>query len=744
MSNRIGRFEIVSQLGQSSFATVYKALDTESQQTVALKVVDLSKVRDRAALVKQVFEESDKAKHLNSHNIAGLYGVGDEGDQLLASIEYVQGNSVGTTLARKDGFSIWDLQDIARQICHALDHAQVHGVVHHSLEPSKIMVQWDGQVKVLGFGISTMNSSAMDLSVAPEILHYSSPEQVRGEACDHRSAIFSLGAVLYEMATEQKAFAGETSEQVRKAILETTPPLPPRLKANLNPGLSDLIMKALAKSPEERYHSGQDLVRDLENCKVSANKKTAPAPVIQKAKAQAAAAGASATAPSSSKPKITASAAAPASAKPKFAVDPMMAQESDNAGPAGSFSEISELPPLKETYTPPPAAVEPEPEVAEPLPQVVLGKRVEEKPKVQVREVAQKAVTEIRGTPPKLFLYAITVAVVVIAAIVTGIMLHNYLEDRIQSDASSVVAPAAKPVPVPVALPAPAQPVPSAPTPAVDASQGQAEPEEQQAAASEPAAPAVARRGRGRKQKQAAPAVAAAELTITSTPAGAQIAFDGNALCETPCTLTGIAPGQHTVTASKSGYGSEARSISMASGQNGTITMQLGSLAARLSIASTPSGAVILLDGKDSGKLTPAVLALEKPGTHQIAVRRYGYLEQGASVNTEAGQTTNLSLNLKPLGNTDDIRPAGGKFLKVFGKGGGSSEMGIVSVKTQPKGAQIMVNTRVLDKTSPFDFYLNPGTYVIDITMSGYKSVHRVINVAQQEKVAMEVTLSPE
>jgi serine/threonine-protein kinase len=740
MSNRIGRFEIVSQLGQSPFATVSKAIDTESQQTVALKVVDLAKVKDRSALVKQVFEESDKAKPLNSHNIAALYGVGDEGDQLLASIEYVQGNSVGTTLARKDGFSIWDLQDIARQVCHALDHAHVHGVIHHSLEPSKIMVQWDGLVKVLGFGISTMNSSAMDSSAAPEMLHYSSPEQVRGEPCSNRSALFSLGAVLYEMATEQRAFPGETADEVRKAILESTPPLPVRLKANLNPGLSDLIMKALAKSPQERYQSGQDLVRDLENNKTSATKVTAQ-PVIQKAKAQAAAAGASAAAPSVSKPKITASAAA-SPAKRKFAVDPMMAQESENAGSSASFSEISELPPLKETYTPPSPSGGPE--LPEPQPQVVLGKRIEEKPKVQVREVAQKAVSEIRGTPPKLFLYAIAVAVVVIAAIVTGIMLHNYLEDRIQSDGLSLAAPVAKPAPAPVTPAAPAQPGAAEPAPAAETSQPQPEPEQLQPAAPELAASPVARKARGKKQKQAAAAVAGAELSITSTPAGAQIVFDGNALCQTPCTLTGIAPGQHTVSAAKSGYGSEARNITMASGQNGTIALQLGPLAARLSVASTPSGAVILVDGKDSGKLTPAVLTLEKSGAHTILLRRYGYLEQSASVNSEAGQTANLSLNLKALGNTEEIRPAGGKFLKVFGKGGGSSEMGIVSIKTQPKGAQITVNNRVLDKTSPFDFYLNPGTYVIDITMSGYRSVHRVINVAQQEKVAMEVTLSPE
>src|SRR5436305_10896607 len=169
MSDKIGRFEIISQLAQSPLATVHKALDTESQQTVALKVVRLDQVKDRATLLKQTFEEADQAKPLSSHNIAALYGSGDEGDLLLAAAEYVQGNSVATTLARKDGFSIWDLQDIARQICHALDHAQVHKVVHHSLEPAKIMVQWDGMVKVLGFGISSMNAMASASSAVPEI-----------------------------------------------------------------------------------------------------------------------------------------------------------------------------------------------------------------------------------------------------------------------------------------------------------------------------------------------------------------------------------------------------------------------------------------------------------------------------------------------------------------------------------------------------------------------------------------------
>jgi serine/threonine protein kinase len=754
MSNKIGRFEIVSQLAESQTATVYKALDTETQQTVALKVISLDKAKDRAGLLKRVFEESDQSKPLNSHNIAVLYGVGDEGDQLLAAAEYVQGNSVATTLARKDGFSIWDLQDIARQVCHALDHAQVHHVVHQSLEPAKIMVQWDGLVKVLGFGISTMSAHSVEASGVPDILHYASPEHVRGQACDHRSALFSLGVILYEMATEQKAFAGQTTEQLRSAILETTPPLPVRLKANVNPGLSNLIMKAISKSPDERYQSGQELVRDLEQCKAGVNAAAAVS-VAAVQKTKAAVAGVAGTSPkplskpapaANLPPKATASTApvTQPTAKPNFAVDPMVAEGSGPAGPAsGSFSEISKLPPLKEVYVgPPPMPASEVPEISEPLPGVDLKKWQPDKAKVQVREAAQKAVTEIRKTPPKLFLSALAVVVVLIAAILAGISIRNYLEERVQSESDTAT---------PAVSPAPADSLQTAKTtsrtpPPASSQLEAAQPDAAQPEAGEPAAPTPARSSDGQRKARSrpAPAVLTAQLSVSSNPAGAQIAFDGNALCQTPCTLTGIAPGQHVVAASKSGYGHESRTIALSSGAKSSLTIDLNQLAARLSIASTPAGAVILIDGKDSGKLTPAQFSLEKPGTHMVLLRRYGYLEETSSASTEAGQTSNVTLALKPLGSTDEIRSAGGKFKKVFGRGDASSSMGIVSVKTQPKGAQIMVNNRVLDKTAPFDFYLNPGTYLIDISMSGYRSIHRVINVEQQERVAIEEALSPQ
>jgi hypothetical protein len=160
-------------------------------------------------------------------------------------------------------------------------------------------------------------------------------------------------------------------------------------------------------------------------------------------------------------------------------------------------------------------------------------------------------------------------------------------------------------------------------------------------------------------------------------------------------------------------------------------------------VSSTPPGGAIVIDGRDTGRLTPTLFSFDRPGTHTVAVKRSGYLEETSTVNVQSGQAANASVTLKRLGETEEIRGAGGKFKKVFNRGSASS-MGIVSVKTQPKGAQILVNNRALDKTAPYDFYLNPGTYVIDITMPGYRSLHRVVDVQEGDKVAIEESLTPQ
>jgi serine/threonine protein kinase len=799
MSNKIGRFEIINEIARSEIGCTYKASDTENGHTVALKTIDLQLLGDQAeALVQRIVEEAETSKALSSQNIAVLYGAGDIDGKLCAAMDYVQGNSIATMLARKEGFSIWDLQDITRQTCQALDHARVHKVVHYSLEPAKIMVQWDGTVKILSFGISGMGAYAvLATGKAPEVLHYLSPEQLRGDSMDARSNLFTLGAVLYEMVTERKAFDGEDADQLRHQILEQMPVAPDQINAKIHPALSEVIMKALAKAPEGRYASGQELVTDMERCKESATKAAAakkpsqpqqgldvpqaqkPAPAVAASaamataaaksispkaapdasrKAVAAAAGAANTAApaprQSPSPQATArgrqsSSAAIAQPEPEtapgIAVDPMM-DESRSAGtPGRSFSDMDELPPLKEVYIAPPPSAEPEelPTATAEPPAGVYAAPTREKPRVQPRQVAKQAVKEIKKTPPKLFMYSIGAAICLILAVTAGIALHLRSQNA-DENAGSVVSTA------PASSGTARARRSSTPETAAQTAMASQDSSPVQAVAperieAEPAPVTVTPRYNRRKIKLTPPprsAIIPGQLTINSTPEGAQVRIDGRTdpSWVTPYNLPGLAPGQHSVTVSKAGYAAENRTIDVASASKSFLVVQLAQITATAAVTSTPSGAAVFVDGKDSGRLTPAQIPVDKPGSHTFLVRKSGYLEEVTTVNLQAGQTYHFAPTLRVLGTTGEIKTVG-KFKKIFGGGGENSGMGTVSVKTQPKNAQIAVNRRLVDKATPVEFYLNPGAYVIDITLSGYKTIHRVVNIEKGNKVAIDETL---
>jgi hypothetical protein len=577
-----------------------------------------------------------------------------------------------------------------------------------------------------------------------------------------------------------------------------------QISPKIHPALSEAIMKALAKAPEERYQSGQELVNDLERCKESAPKKEAKkgtaapakglnvpqaakpatAPAQKKstpaapaahdvgdssapAKAAAAAAGwesAGGFAVESPKPPKEIQAApkavaqtsfqerasalaeaeevavqAPESQTPSHSFDPAMVEAAEReAGRGGpSFSEISELPPLQEIYTPPPLpAAVPEAEAAAPE---WTTKAQPEKPKVQPREVARKAVKEIKKTPPKLFAYSIAAALGVILLIVGGIAWRIHSENSV--DEGSTEQPAATAASNAATKPGwnTAQPPAAAPSPSAVP--------EQIAAGREPAVVSVTPKY-NRKKAKAVPVAAIAaipgQLTINSTPEGAEVHIDGRSDpgWVTPFNLPGLAPGQHSVTITRAGYSTESRTIDVASGSKSFLVVQLAQVTAMVAASSEPAGAQLFIDGKDTGRVTPAQISVDKPGPHTLLVRKQGYLEETATANLQAGQIFHFAPSLKALGSTDDIK-IGGKFKKLFG-GGDTAGMGSINVKTQPKGAQVAINNRIMDKFSPLELYLSPGTYVVDVTLSGYKKVHRVIEVQKGGKIAMDEVLQRE
>jgi hypothetical protein len=858
MSTKIGHFEILGELSKSPTGTVYKANDPESGQTIALKAIQLSVFGENAAGLEQaLLAEAESIKVLSSSNITTVSSASVIDGQFCATMEYIQGNSIGTMLARKEGFSIWDLLDIGRQLCSGLEHAKSHNIVHYSLEPSKIMCGWDGTTKILGYGVSSVGNFIQHVAEGvPSILHYMSPEQIRGEATDNRSNLFSLGAIFYEMVTERKAFDREDAESLRQSILESTPVPPLHVNAKVHPLLSDLIMKALAKDPAERYQNGRELLDDLEKCKESrpaAKKAEAPkAPSVAKAspvaqakfaapvaakpaapaarpvvaaarpivpkpvepkpvapavaaapkaeakpsvlakpasrlampKAAAAAAGVGGGEAMASSPEIsgveepnesvTASAPetpeapeAPAAYMssavadepevetfepqvetfepqaedgPKIAVDPMMSEGGGaKSGGAVSFSEMTELPPLKEVYiAPPPPRVEPVAVAAPTATRFQSGRKADEKPKVQPREVAQKAIKEIKGVPPQLMAYAIGGAIALILAIGIGVTI--YVHSLNSDDDNGTSRPAA----------AVETPAPEATQPAPKKEPDQPQPVEiQPAQTAEPQAeaaePVASSKGRNARKKAApAPVVIPGQLAIDSMPQGAQVQVDGRTdpSYVTPFALTNVQPGQHTITFSKAGYSTDTRTVNVAAGNRATASGRLSQLMATLVVKSDPAGANIYVDGRDVGAKTPAQVSVDK-GQHVVLVRMSGYIDETMSTQFALGQTFNFSPTLRSLGNTDNLRTVG-KMSKLFGGKGGNAGQGTVSVHTQPKGAQVAINQHMLEKNSPVDVMLDPGNYVIDITLSGYAPVHKIVTADKGGKVLVDEVLQPQ
>ncbi len=811
MALMFGRFEIQSELSQSETALIYKALDTETNQVVALKTQSLEPLGDRAdAFVDTLIAEGESTRDLASQNIVLLYGAGEIDGQFCAAMEYIQGNSVATMLARKEGFSIWDLLDITRQVCSGLEQAASKGVAHHSLEPAKIMVQWDGMVKILGYGISNMGLIGADSGKGlGRLMPYCSPEQIRGEAIDLRSNLFTLGAILYEMVVGRKAFDAADPVTLVSQIESQIPANPSSMNTRIQPAVSALIMKALAKDPAERYQSARELVVDLEKCKEngkkaatdskkatqapsvavnsvdraaaaskfvssgsSAAKPEAPvrsqtAPPAAGTKASAAAAGAvtgggaarvsntnsnlnsgarlidevagefevsASESQAAHGPVLSAAVAEQESEQhsPRVAVDPMMSEPV--AGSSGrSFSDLAEMPPLKEPVFAPPV-----PEPAEPSrPVAQIYPRKDEKPKIQPREVAQKAIHEMATVPPRLMIYSILGAVGLILVVAIAIFFHVRSEDdgstaaprptrAVKPSSSSTQQPVAQtPVVTPIEKPAP--PIAEA-QPSLTVRQVEK------------------RNSNGSRRAHAsapAPVVIPGQALIDSIPQGAQFQVDGRSdpSWVTPFNVTGLGPGKHIISANKSGYSSEIRSVDVAAGSKTSLTLHLSPVNALMVVNSTPPGADVTLDGKPTRLVTPTRFAVEK-GSHTILLRKQGYLDETVTADLGPAQNFQYSPVLRALGNAEDIRTVG-KFNKLFGQHGGDSTagMGAISIHTQPKGAQVAINQRVLDKISPVDVMLGPGNYVVDITLTGFKPVHKVVSVDRGGKAAIDEIL---
>ena len=274
---KLGPYEVESLLGTGGMGEVYRARDTRLDRTIAIKVLVQHRSSDPQR--RQRFEREARAiSALNHPNICHLYDVGSQGDIDYLVMEYLDGETLASRLAKGRPPLELTLR-YASEVADALDAAHRRGVVHRDLKPGNIFLTKHGESKVLDFGLAKLEedddavetrsagaTSAEVLTtpgVAMGTIAYMSPEQARGEELDARTDIFSLGAVLYEMATGRMAFPGKTSAVVFKAILDHTPPPPSELALSLPAKLDQILEKALEKDRNLRYQSAADLRADL-------------------------------------------------------------------------------------------------------------------------------------------------------------------------------------------------------------------------------------------------------------------------------------------------------------------------------------------------------------------------------------------------------------------------------------------------------------------------------------------------
>jgi len=256
-----GRYIMMNELGRGAMGVVYRAYDRLIGRPVALKTIPLEVPEsERAALVDRLKAEARTAGILDHPNIVTVYDVGEEAGLFYFTMQLVDGRTLAEVRAAGELLPLDKLFTYADEICAAMAFAHKAGVIHRDLKPSNLMLMNTGGIKVMDFGIAKLGDSG--LTKAGMVLgtpSYLAPEQAAGRRIDHRADIFSLGAVLYEMFTGEKAFAGESTTAIIYKVMNDEP-IPPRaIEPSLPPALDGVIKKAIAKDPAQRYQSCEEL-----------------------------------------------------------------------------------------------------------------------------------------------------------------------------------------------------------------------------------------------------------------------------------------------------------------------------------------------------------------------------------------------------------------------------------------------------------------------------------------------------
>ena len=260
-----GRYEIIEELGAGGMGRVYRAFDKKIDEEVALKLLKPAIAADKR-IVERFRNELKIARKIRHANVCGMFDLGEEGENLFISMEYVRGEDLSSLIRRTEKLTAGKAVLIARQVAEGLGEAHKLGVVHRDLKPGNIMIDKDGNAKIMDFGIArslTLPGTTLEGMIigTPE---YMSPEQVEGKPVDPRSDFYSLGIILYEMVTGRPPFAGDTPFSIAYKHRHEAPEDPRKFNPHLPDALNLVILRCLEKDREARYQTAQELLADLE------------------------------------------------------------------------------------------------------------------------------------------------------------------------------------------------------------------------------------------------------------------------------------------------------------------------------------------------------------------------------------------------------------------------------------------------------------------------------------------------
>jgi serine/threonine protein kinase len=762
---KAGRYEIVGELGRGAMGVVYKATDPVIGRTVAVKTIKLSEEGtglSRPELLTRFQTEARAAGLLTHPNIVVVFDAGEEDGLYYITMELVEGKSLQAHLDGVQAFALPRVLRIMEQTCSALQFAHERNVVHRDIKPANIMLTGDDTVKVTDFGTAkilqfgTMQQTAHVMGTPS----YMSPEQVKGRAVDGRSDIFSLGVLLYEMVTGEKPFPGQNITTVIYKIVNEEPVPPRQIDPSIHPGISAVVMKALAKEPQTRYQSCREMLEDLRNYR-----SVAPGGSPDKTMVSGGPGGLGA--PNATLP-LSGTGVGAQGGRSFHAEDPMTVATTRSLN--ARASSPTQTPAVRRT-----GPITPLAPVEEPKKKSVIG--------------------------------SIFIALVLIGVIAYGVQkLRPVIEDarqinaaqkRADKDSTAAAAPVDGGTNTTPAVsagnetPAAASPDPAAPEkkpaepPAEKPAPKKSEPVVSAQAAEykgriEEAISEKGLTGRAKVQAIGSTLILAGKLRpaehgallkfLRDAPAsvrvvdhieyedapaadnghdadgghpvptgsrgaihvvtdlvGATAVLRGPAgrvvnQCQTPCSFNDLGPAQYSLEVQKEGYQPMQTALQVKAGSVVDQKVMLESLAKGLLLTSKPAGADVFINGAKQSGQTPVTLPLA-PGSYNLVLRMPGYDAYAGSVQVKDNIQTQLDVPLKEKSNV---------------------KVAWADVETTPKGAEIFVDGQTTGQTTPARVQVPAGLHTVTVRLNGYQQVRRTFQATEGGTVNItNVTLQP-